>query len=96
MIFKTFPTFILDSRSGTPQNTSRKSPVNDSSAQANQSQRENQSGGGNKEKPHQTQRNNNQRNNNQQQREHRDSGRNELQENKGGYRVRQYLYLCYG
>jgi len=75
-----------DSRSGTPQNTSRKSPVNESSAQANQSQRENQSSGGNKEKPHQNQRNNLQRNNNQQQRERRDSGRNEVQENKGGYR----------
>lgn len=55
--------------------------------QTNQN-RENQSNSGNKEKPHQNQRNN-QRNNNQQQqqRERRDSGRNEAQENKGGYRV---------
>lgn len=47
--------------------------------------RENQSGGANKERNQR----NNQRNNNQQQqqRERRDSGRNELQENKGGYRV---------
>lgn len=48
--------------------------------------RDNQAGGANKER---NQRNNNQRNNNQQQqqRERRDSGRNEVQENKGGYRV---------
>lgn len=46
--------------------------------------RENQSGGANKER---NQRNNQRNNNQQQQRERRDSGRNELQENKGGYRV---------
>lgn len=52
--------------------------------QTNQNQRDGQ--GGNKEKAHPNQRNN-QRNNNQQQRERRDSGRNDGQENKGGYRV---------
>lgn len=70
---------ILDSRSGTPQNA-RKSPTSDMGIQ----NRENQSGGANKER---NQRNNQRNNNQQQQRERRDSGRNELQENKGGFRV---------
>lgn len=82
---------LLDSRAGTPQNTSRKSPAIETQVQSHQNQRENQSGGGNKEKPNQTQRNN-QRNNNQQ-RERRDSGRNDVQENKGGYRVLKHFLL---
>lgn len=88
---KTLQLFFLDSRSGTPQNVSRKSPTSDMGIQTNQN-RENQSGSG-KDKPHQNQRNNQRNNNNnqqqqqQQQRERRDSGRNEALENKGGYRV---------
>jgi hypothetical protein len=76
---KQISNFLLDSRSGTPQNlSSRKSPTSDMGNQRGDGQ-------GGKDKP---QRNQQQRNNNQQQRERRDSGRNEGQENnKGGYRV---------
>lgn len=76
--------YFLDSRSGTPQHMSRKSPTSDMGVQTNQNQRGGEGqAGGNKDKPQR----NNQRNNPQQQRERRDSARNEGQENKGGYRV---------
>lgn len=79
----------------------RKSPVSERGSQINKNQRENQQGGI-KEQPRPSQRNN-QRNNNQQPlqqqpRERRDSGRNEGQENKGGYRVSAvtFIFLPFG
>lgn len=64
--------------------------------QTNQNQRDNQSGGS-KDKPHPNQRNIQRNNQQQQQRERRDSGRNDGQENKGGYRVsiKQSKIICY-
>lgn len=65
---------------------SRKSPTSDTGVQTNQNQRDRDNQvGANKDKPHQRNQRNNQQQ--QQQRERRDSGRNDGQENKGGYRV---------
>lgn len=68
-----------DSRSGTPQNVSRKSPSSEAGAPA---KRDNHAA--NKDKGPRN--NQNQNKNNQQQREKRDSPRHVDQENKGGYK----------